>query len=132
MSFIFLEIYTPTRKVLSRNVDFISVQTDNYRLGILPKHAPLVATVAISELVLTMDGKKFHYAVGGGLLNIQKDKTILLLDSIEKSDAIDIERAKRAKIRAEERLKNKSSDLDVKRAELALKRALNRINVSSR
>lgn len=126
-----LVIYTPTGKYLEQDIDFLNVQSSDYNLGILPHHSPLVTTVKVSAMKIK-DEEGYHmYAIGEGILKVEKDKTVLLLDSIESKDEIDIERALAAKSRAEERLANKKDlqGLDVKRAERALSRALARIKV---
>lgn len=126
-----LVIYTPTGKYLEQDIDFLNVQSSDYNLGILPHHSPLVTTVKVSAMKIK-DEEGYHmYAIGDGILKVEKDKTVLLLDSIESKDEIDIERALAAKSRAEERLANKKDlqGLDVKRAERALSRALARIKV---
>ncbi len=133
MRYIPLEIYTPLKKYFVGDVSFILVQSDNYRLGILPRHERMISTIKISELVLTFPGgKKVSYAVGGGMINVKKDKTIIIVDSIENKDEIDIDRANRSKERAQNRLFSKDKNIDIKRAQLSLERALNRIKVASR
>lgn len=127
-----LLIYTPVGKYLEQDVDFLNVQSTDFNLGILPHHSPLVTTVKISAMKIKDDEGSHIYAIGEGILRVEKDKTVLLLDSIESKDEIDIQRALAAKARAEERLANKKdlTGLDVKRAERALSRALTRIKVS--
>lgn len=127
-----LIIYTPIGKYLEQDVDFLNVQSTEYNLGILPHHSPLVTTVKVSPMKIVDEEGSHLFAIGNGILRIEKDKTVLLLDSIESKDEIDIERALAAKARAEERLTNKKdlNGLDVKRAERALSRALTRIKVS--
>lgn len=128
---IHLIILTPYGRYFEGNVDFIEVYSEKYGLGILPNHASLISTVDICKMTIKMNGKDHIYAVGGGVINIDKEKVTLILNSIERSDEIDLERAKEAKLRAEERL-NKKEELeaiDVNRAKLALLRALNRIKI---
>lgn len=124
-----LEILTPLGKYLSQDVDFVEVQTQEYLLGILPNHSPLISTVVISKLTVKSFGEEYHYAVGGGVLRVEKNKTTLMLESIERSDEIDINRAYEAKKRAEDRLGNSDESTDILRAQLALARALNRIKI---
>ena len=102
--------------------------TEEYVLGILPNHAPLIAKVRVSKLTIIQNGNRKCYAVGEGLVNVSKDGVVLLLDSIESKDDIDINRAKDAKKRAEERLAA-LVNIDVERAQRALTRANNRISV---
>ena len=123
-----LEIYTPYGKYFDRYVDELVVQTEEYVLGILPNHSPLVAKVKTSKMEIIQNGQKKCYAIGEGLLNVTKDGVTLLVESIESKDEIDIERAKQAKSRAEERLKE-PLNIDIERATKALIRANNRISI---
>lgn len=128
MSTFLLEIFTPFGKYFDRYVDEIVVQTEEYCLGILPNHAPLVAKVKVSKLTIIQNGERKCYAVGEGLINVSKDGVTLLLESIEGKKDIDIDRAREAKKRAEERLST-LVNIDVERAQKALVRANNRISV---
>ena len=128
MSAFLLEIFTPFGKYYDRYVDELVIQTDDYVLGILPNHTPLVSKVKISKMFIIQNGDRKCYAIGEGLLNISKDGVTLLLESIESKDDIDIARAKDAKKRAEERLAT-LVNIDVERAQRALNRANNRISV---
>ena len=126
-----VDIYTPTGKYFSGDVSFLSVSSPLGVLGILPDHAPLITTLEICRLTTKINSKELKYAIGGGVLNVKKDNhVVLLVDSIERSDEINISRAKEAKKRAEERLAKNSEEIDVKRAQLALSRALNRLSIS--
>ena len=125
-----VEIYTPTGKYFSGDVNYLTVTSSVAVLGILPEHAPLITTLEICKLTIKINSKEFNYAIGGGVMHIKKDHSVvLLLDSIERSDEIDLERAKEAQKRAEERLKRNDEEIDIKRAQIALAKALNRISV---
>ena len=128
MSTFLLEIFTPFGKYYDRYVDELVIQTDDYVLGILPNHTPLVSKVKVSKMFIIQNGDRKCYAIGEGLLNISKDGVTLLLESIESKDDIDIDRARDAKKRAEERLAT-LVNIDVERAQRALNRANNRISV---
>ena len=128
MSTFLLEIFTPFGKYFDRYVEELVIQTDDYVLGILPNHTPLVSKVKVSKMYIIQNGDKKCYAIGEGLLNISKDGVTLLLESIESKDDIDIDRARNAKKRAEERLAA-LVNIDVERAQKALIRANNRISV---
>ena len=128
MSTFLLEIFTPFGKYFDRYVEELVIQTDDYVLGILPNHTPLVSKVKVSKMYIIQNGDKKCYAIGEGLLNISKEGVTLLLESIESKDDIDIDRAKDAKKRAEERLAT-LVNIDVERAQRALNRANNRISV---
>lgn len=123
-----LEILTPFGNYFSGSVDALLFHSEDFYSEILPSHSPLISSVSISKLTIKNDGHFSIFAISGGVIRVQKDKTTLLVNSIESKDEIDIERAHKAKARAEKLLKNKA-EIDVIRAELALKRALNRINV---
>ena len=123
-----LEIYTPYGKYFDRYVEELVVPTEEYVLGILPNHAPLIAKVRVGKLEIIQNGERKIYAHGEGLINVKKDGTVLILDSIEAKEEIDIDRAKEAKRRAEERL-SQPLNIDVERAQKALIRANNRIEI---
>ena len=128
MSTFLLEIYTPFGKYFDRNVNELVVQSDDFVLGILPNHAPLIAKVKVSKMFIIQNDERTEYAVGEGLVNVTKDGVTLLLESIEKKSDIDIERARNAKKRAEDRIAH-PLNIDVERAQRALIRANNRISV---
>ena len=123
-----LQIYTPYGKYFDHFVDELIVKTEEYVLGILPEHAPLIAKVQTSKMEIISNGERKVFANGEGLLNVKENGVVLILESIERKDQIDIDRAKEAKKRAEERLKE-PLNIDVERATRALIRANNRISV---
>jgi len=125
-----LSIITPYGQYLDLdNVEFLEVASTDFVLGILPDHAPLISTLAINIMEVTVSGQKTKYSIGGGIIKIEKENNvILLLDSIESGNEIDAERALAAKERAEKRLLE-ADKYDVKRANLALARALNRLRL---
>lgn len=99
-------------------------------IGVLPGHIPLVAPLTIGGVELkNANGKSEFIAVSGGFIEVRPDKISILAPSAEVASSIDLARAQEAKARAEERLKAKKDKVDFDRAELALKRAMNRINV---
>ena len=128
MSNFLLEIYTPFGKYMDRYVNELIVQSEDFVLGILPNHAPLIAKVKVSKMFIIQNEERKKYAVGEGLINVTKDGVTLLLESIESKSDIDIERAKQAKKRAEGRLAE-PLNIDIERAQRALIRANNRISV---
>jgi F-type H+-transporting ATPase subunit epsilon len=129
-----LEIVTPERKVYAEQVNMVSVKGVEGELGILPNHIPLVTPLRISPITVKKQGSKDEIiAVNGGFMEVRKDKVVILAESAELPEHIDIDRAKAAKERAEKRLaETKQDNVDFKRAEAALQRALNRINVSGK
>lgn len=134
MSTFLLEIVTPERKVYAEQVNMVSVKGVEGELGILPNHIPLVTPLRIAPITVKKQGSKDEViAVNGGFMEVRKDKVVILAESAELPEHIDIDRAKAAKERAEKRLAvTKQDNVDFKRAEAALQRALNRISVSGK
>lgn len=132
MSTFLLEIVTPERKVYAEEADFIVARGVEGELGILPNHIPLVTPLKIAPLEVKKGGNREVIAVSGGFMEVRKNKVVILAESAELPEEIDIERARAAKERAERRLKAKMDDIDFRRAELALQRAMTRINVAEK
>ncbi len=126
-----LEILTPTGRYFEGNVYFLNVRSEDFNLGILPSHSPLISTLAISMMRIQFDNFEFSYAISGGVIKVSKDKVVVLVNSIEREDEIDEERAKAALQRAKDRIENKSPDaaIDEARARKAYLRAVNRLNI---
>jgi F-type H+-transporting ATPase subunit epsilon len=125
-----LEIVTPERKVYEQEVHMVVVRGAEGELGILPNHIPLVTPLLIGPLKIERDGVNEFIAVSGGFMEVRKNKVVVLAESAELPQEIDLERAVAARERAERRLHTKRDDIDHRRAELALQRALNRMNVA--
>ncbi|WP_339064305.1 F0F1 ATP synthase subunit epsilon [Tepidibacillus marianensis] len=133
MSTIQLEIVTPERKVYSNEVNMIIARGVEGELGILPKHAPFVTPLVVSALRIKRGNQEDVIAVSGGFLEVSQDKVVILAESAELPEEIDIDRAMESKERAERRLVKAGSDeLDFKRAQLSLQRAMNRLDVAKR
>ncbi len=128
-----LEVATPTRLVVAESVDEVVVPGAEGYFGVLPGHAPLLATLGIGELTYRKGREEFHLAVADGFAEVRQDKVIVLADSAERPAEIDRERAERARQRAEQRLAGRSQeDVDYARAMCALARALTRLQVAAR
>ena len=129
-----LTVLTPYGKYFDGDVEFIEVRSEKYSLGIYHDHAPLISTVDISKMVIRTSVDENTYAVGGGVIKVDNNQVNVILNSIERSDEIDIERAKQAKERAEKRLKENSVEhaVDINRAKASLLRALNRLDIGSK
>ncbi|ANF98516.1 F0F1 ATP synthase subunit epsilon [Paenibacillus bovis] len=132
MSTFLLEIVTPERLVFSEQVDRLKATGIDGELGILAGHIPMVTPLKVAPLAFQAGKQRTTYAIQGGFLEVRADKVVVLADSAEKANDIDVDRARAAKERAERRLNNRSQDhTDFRRAELALQRAMNRLKVSS-
>ena len=130
MAEINLEILTPAKLAYSSNVNAVTVPGTIGSFQVLVNHAPLISTFEIGIIKIEVDDKKVEYfSTSGGTIEILNNKIRILADSIEAIDDIDIQRAKNALARAQERLAKKNIEkIDITRAESALARANNRIN----
>ena len=127
-----LEIVTAERLVYSDEVDVVVAPGMDGQLGILPHHTPLMTMLKPGELLLRKDGGETIIAVSGGFLEVRPDRVVVLADTAERADEIDVERAEAARRRAQERLAARPADLDVVRAEAALARSMARLAVVER
>ena len=128
-----LDIYTPYGHYLSEKVDYLSVSSEEYKLGILPNHSELISTITICEITIEKDGERNYYATSGGMIKVKNNQVDLILQTIESSEEIDLPRAQAAKERAERRLADSTLEtLAQTRARLALARANNRINIKNK
>ncbi|MCG7408035.1 F0F1 ATP synthase subunit epsilon [Paenibacillus sp. ACRRX] len=136
MSTFLLEIVTPERKVFAQEVDMVSVKGVEGDLGILAGHIPMVTPLDIAPMKIKFGGQEHWIAVHGGFVEVRKDKVVVLAESAELPENIDVERAKAAKARAEQRIamaeRSKQDHVDFRRAEVSLHRAITRIKVSER
>jgi len=126
-----LDIVTAERIVYSEEDVVIAPGTEG-QLGILPHHAPLMTILQAGELVARRGGEEDIMAISGGFLEVRPDRVIVLADSAERAEEIDIERAEAAKKRAEQRLLEKPVEIDVARCEASLRRAMARLTVAEK
>ena len=120
-----LKIISPTGVFYEGETERIVVRGTEGEFAVLPNHIPFTTTLALGTFNIIMgDGKKKYGTLLGGIATINSDETIILTDAAEWPEDIDVERAKKAEERARKRLEAKSADIDIARAELALKRAL--------
>lgn len=128
-----LEIVTPEKIAFSGKVEEVTVPGTEGEFGVLRGHAALLSAVDIGELNFTKDGKKTYFAVNTGYAEVTGSKVTILVESAERADLIDRERAKRAKENAEARLaKMTKEDAEFEIVRAALYRALNRLKVSEK
>ena len=127
-----LKVVTPQRDMFSGEADMVIMRTKSGDVGILHGHQPMVTVLDYGVMRIQNEGEDDKTAaVFGGFAQIDENGIIILTDIAEWADEIDLERAEQARKRAEERLSSRSSDIDVLRAELALKRSLIRIGLKS-
>ena len=126
-----LDIVTPDRSLVHEDVDEVQLPGAEGYLGVLPGHTPLLATLAVGELWYRIGEEKYFLAVAAGFGEVLPDRVTVLAQIAELAQDIDIGRAEAARKRAEERL-NKTVDVDIERARLALLKSLIRSQVASR
>jgi len=126
-----LEVITPERVLLTEKTNFVVAPGTEGPLGILYNHAPLITGLLPGVLKYESQGRMFFIAVSSGFMEIHDNRIVILADTAERPDEIDLNRALAAKERAEKRLIEQYPGLDVQRAELALNRALARIKVAA-
>ena len=126
-----LTIVTPERSLLSEDVDELQLPGAAGYLGVLPGHAPLFTELKVGELSYRKGNTWTSLAVAWGVAEVLPDQVRVLAETAERAAEIDLERAKRSKERAEKRL-SKGGDIDYDRAQIALQRALIRIQVAQK
>ncbi len=135
MAKILLEIITPDRVVVSEEVDIVTAPGVAGEFGVLANHAPMVAAVKIGPLRYRNGDKEEWVAISGGFCEVSKNKITFLVEAAELAHEIDVERALKAKERAEKRLQQYQAEaekIDYARAKAALQRALTRLLVAEK
>jgi F-type H+-transporting ATPase subunit epsilon len=127
-----LDVVTAERQVYSDEVDILVVPGVEGELGILPHHIPLMTILKAGEMRARKGSEELFWAISGGFLEVQPDRIIVLADTAERDDEIDLSRAEAARHRAEERLKERTPAVDISRAEAALQRSMVRLRVAQR
>lgn len=125
-----LIIVTPERSVVHEQVDELQIPGAEGYLGILPGHAPLFSELKVGELGYRKGETWYFLSMAWGFVEVQNDQVRILAETAERAHEIDLERATRAKERAEQRIAKGGDDIDYRRALVALERALIRIQVS--
>lgn len=128
-----VSVVTPDGTVYEGEVEMVSAKALSGELGVLPGHVPLVAPLDIGAVRLKKDNETQLVAVSGGFIEVRPEKVTILAEAAELPSQIDVDRARAAKERAEKRLSQaKQDDIDFKRAQYALRRAINRLEVSGK
>jgi F-type H+-transporting ATPase subunit epsilon len=125
---IHLEVVTPEKQLFSGAVDRVTVPATTGYLGILPGHAPLLAELGIGEVSYVIRDQTEFLFCSWGFVEVLPDRVVLLAQTAENASDIDEKRAEEAKSRAERILASKDPNMDFHRAELALMRAVSRLN----
>lgn len=125
------EIISIDGKKMSCEISELNVKTPSGMIGILKNHYPLISFIDISTFNIVVNNKRGYYAVSGGVLNVKKEKVVILCDTFESETEIDKDRQLQKKEIAIDILNNtkKYDSLDLARAERSLKKAINRLSL---
>lgn len=133
MSGFSVEIVTPSKSFRFSDVHYLRLTGLDGKVGVMKNHAPAIMAVGVGELKIEdSSGKINYFATTSGFAEVLDNKSMILVETAESCDKINLERAKAAKERAEERIKNKNEKIDLVRAEMAFYRAINRIKVAEK
>lgn len=127
-----LEIIAADRVFFEGDVEHLVVTAIDGLLGILPGHEALVTSLPTGELKYMVDGKWHYAAISEGFIEVMPDFAVILADSCELPEEIDIKRAEEAKMRAEERMRQKQGIMEYYHTQTALNRAMNRLKISQK
>ena len=130
-----LEVVTPKGAIVSDDVDIVSAPGFAGEFGVLANHAPFLSTIKVGTLRYKKDGSEVELMISGGFCEVSNNKITFLVESAEHGHEIDVDRALRAKERAEKRLlqaREKQDKFDRTRAEAALQRAMARLKIAQR
>ena len=127
-----LTIVTPERAVIHEQVDELQIPGAGGYFGVLPGHAPLFSELKVGEVSYRQGDRWSFLAVAWGFVEVMPNQVRILAEIAERAHEIDLERAERARQRAEQRIAQGGQDMDYSRAAIALERALIRIQVARR
>ncbi|MGH9428142.1 MAG: F0F1 ATP synthase subunit epsilon [Terriglobia bacterium] len=126
-----LEIVTPKKTVFKNQVQSFSAPGVMGGFQVLKSHAAMLSTIQPGEVkVLDSGGEEWKYATSGGFVEVRDNKVVMLAETAERADEIDVKRAEASRQRAEKRISEKKIETNIERARIALHRALNRLKVA--
>lgn len=128
----YLEIIATDRVFFKGDTEHLVITAVDGLLGILPGHEPLVTSLPTGELKYMVNGKWRYAAISEGFIQIMPDKAVILADSCELPEEIDIKRAEEARERAKEQMRQKQSIREYYETQAALNRAINRLKISQK
>jgi len=132
MSEFCLEIVTPTKLMDEGNVGHIRCPGLDGSFGILANHQNAIIALGVGEIKVTQNKKEHYFATSGGFADITEDKVQLLVETVERSEEIDSNRAEESLNRAKMRKKDIEGELDQARMDISITRAMNRLKISQR
>lgn len=123
----YIEILTPDRKFFWGDVESLVVNTPSGGIGILKDHMPIVTLIDVGDIKIKKDNNWIEAVLGQGFMEVKQNRAIILVDTAEWPDEIDINRAKAAKDRAQERILRQASQTEYIQSKAALARAMARL-----
>ena len=127
-----LLIVSADRALVNETVDEVEIPGFDGYFGVLPGHTPLLAVLQVGELWYRQGSEKHYLSIAFGFAEVKPDRVTILAQGAEKADEIDLGRAELAKKRAEERISRPTVDMDAERARIALLKSLIRLQVATR
>lgn len=127
-----LEIIAPDRIFYSNDIYMVEYNTVEGQVGVYAAHIPMTQIIAPGRLIITERNEEKQAALLSGFVEITPEKMTILAEAVEWPQDIDIKRAEEAKIRAQRRISSEQGGVDIGRAELALKRALIRLEIAGK
>ena len=125
-----IDIVTPINTSNFMDVEYLRAPSTEGLFGVLPGHISSIIALDIGEIKIIKDKKTLRFSTSGGFADIKKDKVVLVLETVEEYNQIDIKRAKDSLSRSEKRLSDKS--IDIEKARISIKRAKNRIAIANK
>ena len=127
-----VQVICPERQFFNGDAEMLELKTTEGEIGVLAGHIPLTAVISPGVMRIINGDEVKETALHDGFVEILGDKVVILAESCEWPDEIDVHRAEEAKIRAERRLKSGDGEIDEMRAELALRKSLIRIDLAQK
>ena len=127
-----IQVVSPDRVFYEDDIEMLEVRTTEGEIGVLAGHIPITSIIEPGMVRFIKNGETKEAALHDGFIEILPDKVLILAESCEWPEEIDMNRAKEARIRAERRLKGSEGEINVARAEVALKRALLRLELGEK
>lgn len=129
MDKLMLKIVTPDRVFFDDEIEMLIAKSENGDFAIMKNHVPIIASLDIRSLRIKKNGKFRYAAIAGGYLTFRENQITIMSDAVEWRDEIDKNRAIEAQKRAEKRIKEARNKFEISKAELDLKRAINRLDL---
>ena len=125
-----VKLVTPEKVLLEEEADLVVVPGAEGEMGFEEGHAPLLSGLRVGEIRIHSGGESAHLATSGGFVEARPDSVVILAETAERASDIDVERARDSRRRAEDHLGRPTPDTDIERAQAALSRALNRLQIA--